>query len=84
VVNIIFTELEKAWRNIYPVKPKYIRGGSKSSICKSSSTRGSSYSKYLCGRFRGIKWKNMDMLWIKYSSTCKRKITFALSNRRIC
>ena len=26
VVNIIFTELEKAWRNIYPVKPKYIRG----------------------------------------------------------
>lgn len=26
VVNIIFSELEKAWRNIYPVKPKYIRG----------------------------------------------------------
>ncbi len=26
VVNIIFNELEKAWKNIYPVKPKYIRG----------------------------------------------------------
>ncbi len=26
VVNIIFVELEKAWKNIYPVKPKYIRG----------------------------------------------------------
>lgn len=26
VVNIIFDELEKAWKNIYPVKPKYIRG----------------------------------------------------------
>lgn len=26
VVNIIFAELEKAWRNITPVKAKYIRG----------------------------------------------------------
>jgi flagellar motor switch protein FliM len=26
VVNIIFNELEKAWRNIIPVKAKYIRG----------------------------------------------------------
>lgn len=26
VVNLIFDELEKAWRNIYPVKPKYVRG----------------------------------------------------------
>lgn len=26
VVDIIFIELEKAWRNIHPVKPKYIRG----------------------------------------------------------
>lgn len=26
VVDLIFTELEKAWKNIYPVKPKYIRG----------------------------------------------------------
>ncbi|NPA38932.1 MAG: flagellar motor switch protein FliM [Thermodesulfobacteria bacterium] len=26
VVDLIFSELEKAWRNIYPVKPKYIRG----------------------------------------------------------
>ncbi len=26
VVNLIFDELEKAWKNIYPIKPKYIRG----------------------------------------------------------
>ncbi|MDN5379643.1 flagellar motor switch protein FliM [Thermodesulfobacterium sp.] len=26
VVDLIFNELEKAWKNIYPVKPKYIRG----------------------------------------------------------
>ncbi len=26
VVNVIFNELEKAWRNIVPVKAKYIRG----------------------------------------------------------
>ncbi len=26
VVDMIFIELEKAWRNIHPVKPKYIRG----------------------------------------------------------
>lgn len=26
VVDMIFVELEKAWRNIHPVKPKYIRG----------------------------------------------------------
>uniref|UniRef100_A0A832LV71 Flagellar motor switch protein FliM n=1 Tax=Caldimicrobium thiodismutans TaxID=1653476 RepID=A0A832LV71_9BACT len=26
VVDMIFLELEKAWRNIYPVKPKYVRG----------------------------------------------------------
>lgn len=26
VVDLVFTELEKAWKNIYPVKPKYIRG----------------------------------------------------------
>lgn len=26
VVNVIFNELEKAWRNIIPVKAKYIRG----------------------------------------------------------
>ncbi|MCX7613590.1 MAG: flagellar motor switch protein FliM [Caldimicrobium sp.] len=26
VVNMIFLELEKAWKNIYPVKPKYVRG----------------------------------------------------------
>lgn len=26
VVDMIFVELEKAWRNIHPVKPKYVRG----------------------------------------------------------
>jgi flagellar motor switch protein FliM len=26
VVDLIFSELEKAWKNIYPVKPKYVRG----------------------------------------------------------
>jgi len=26
VVDIIFVELEKAWKNIFPIKPKYIRG----------------------------------------------------------
>ncbi|QER42134.1 flagellar motor switch protein FliM [Thermodesulfobacterium sp. TA1] len=26
VVDLVFHELEKAWKNIYPVKPKYIRG----------------------------------------------------------
>jgi len=26
VVDMIFVELEKAWKNIHPVKPKYIRG----------------------------------------------------------
>ncbi len=25
VVNTIFSELEKAWKNIYPIKPKYVR-----------------------------------------------------------
>ncbi len=26
VVDLIFSELEKAWRNIYPIKTKYVRG----------------------------------------------------------
>ncbi len=26
VVDMIFVELERAWRNIHPIKPKYIRG----------------------------------------------------------
>lgn len=26
VVDMLFLELEKAWKNVYPVKPKYIRG----------------------------------------------------------